>query len=69
MSSLSRAGKMSLTFAKPAPPELSVDDIIRDIQRQVIKFKCRLIDIFQVQCLLAAVCLMIFVLRRKISKD
>jgi len=47
MSSLSRAGKMSLSFKAPPPPELSVDEIIREVQRQVIKFKCRLIDIFQ----------------------
>lgn len=47
MSSLSRAGKMSLSFKAPPPPELSVDEIIQKVQRQVIKFKCRLIDIFQ----------------------
>ena len=41
-------GKMSLNFAPPAPADLSVTEIVQEIQRQVVKFKCRLIDIFQV---------------------
>ena len=41
-------GKMSLRFARPARAELSVTEIVEEIQRQVVKFKCRLIDIFQV---------------------
>jgi len=40
-------GKISLSFAAPARAELSVTEIVQDIQRQVVRFKCRLIDIFQ----------------------
>ena len=40
--------KVSLSATGPSLVVWSVDGIVEEIQRQVIKFKCRLIDIFQV---------------------
>ena len=43
-----KTGKIDLRDNGPALVVWSIDGIIQEIQRQVVKFKCRLIDIFQV---------------------